>query len=161
MSKPVANLVFQAVLIVVLAIALYLSLGWPRETALFPQAVGAPILALTIISLGLDARRMLRGDGVADERAEEMTSDFNSPTFLAKALAIFAWLLGFGVAIWLVGFYLAAFSYLTCYLKLQARLSLAVCLLSSVLAVAMVFLLFRVFLEVEPYSGLLGRLLGF
>lgn len=154
MRKPVANLIFNFLLIVVLSTALYFSLDWPRETALFPQAVGVPILALSVISFGLEIHRLRRGRAVPEETKD--TGDaFADPALLAKAGAVFGWLVGFGVAIWILGFYPAAFAFFFLYIRLQAKLTMVASLSWSVLAIAAIFALFHLFLNVIPYNGMI------
>jgi putative tricarboxylic transport membrane protein len=160
MWKPIASLVFHGVLIVVLATALYFSLDWPPETALFPQAVGAPILALTIVSLGLQMHHLRRA-GIEAVNAElEADSEPADAEFLKKAAVEFAWLIGFGLAIWLIGFYPAAFLFLLLYLKAQAELGWGFSLLWSISAVAVVFVFFYLLLHLDPYGGLIVDLVN-
>jgi hypothetical protein len=160
MWKPVANLVFHGVLIAVLAAALFASLDWPRETALFPQAVGAPILALTIISFALQALH-LRSAGVEAVNAEiEAESEPADSAFLAKAAVEFAWLIGFAVSTWLIGFYPAAFLFLLLYLRVQAKLGWAKSLLWSISAIVVVFVVFHLLLRLDSYNGLIVELVS-
>jgi putative tricarboxylic transport membrane protein len=160
MWKPIASLVFHGALIVVLATALYFSLDWPPETALFPQAVGAPILALTIVSLGLQMLHLQR-TGIEVVNAElEADSEPADAEFLKRAAVEFAWLIGFGLAIWLIGFYPAAFLFLLLYLKVQAKLGWVASLIWSASAVAVVFGFFYFLLRLDPYGGLIADLLS-
>lgn len=160
MWKPVANLVFHVVLIVVLALALYASLDWPRETALFPQAVGVPVLALTMISFGLEFYRVRRERLQTAPAAAASESDGEDSVFFAKATASFGWLIGFGVAIWLLGFYLAALAYLFLYVRLQAKMTVAASAFAAIAAVAVVYGFFSLLLHIEPYHGLVEDLIG-
>jgi hypothetical protein len=160
MWKPIANLVFHGVLIVVLATALYFSLDWPRETSLFPQAVGAPTLALTVISLGMQVFRLQRVGTAAMNAELEAESEPADAEFLKKAAVEFAWLIGFGLAIWLIGFYPAAFLFLLLYLKVQAGFGWGVGFLWSFSAVAVVFAFFYLLLRLDPYGGLVADLVN-
>jgi Tripartite tricarboxylate transporter TctB family len=157
MWKPIANLFFHVALIVALAFALYASLDWPRETALFPRAVGVPILVLTIVSFALELRRLQQA-GLVPERGAVEEADVEDAAFLRGAAIIFVWLIGFGFAIWILGFYMAAFVYLLLYIRIQAKLSLTRSLFWSIATVAVVFVFFSVLLHIEPYHGFLEDL---
>ena len=161
MWKPVANIVFNSFMIVILGVALYFSRNWPRETHLFPQAIGIPVLALAIISLGCEIYRMRWKPSPLDESSEETgEEDTTDPAFLAKAGIMFAWLVGFGVAIWVFGFYLAALAFLFLYIRLRADITTVGSLLWSVSTAALVALIFELLLGIELYRGLLWTLLS-
>jgi len=160
MWKPIANLAFHAVLIAVLATALYFSLDWPWESALFPQAVGAPILVLTLISFGLQVLHFQRaGIAVLNAEIEEETEPADAE-FLVKAAVEFAWLIGFGFAIWIAGFYPAAFLFLLFYLKIQANLAWVESVLWAISAVIIVYAIFHLLLRLDPYYGLIVELMS-
>ena len=160
MWKPVASLGFHVVLIVVLAGALILSLDWPSETALFPQAVGAPILALTLISFGFEIARFRRG-GAAPVTMELVEgTEAEDWAFLARAGVEFAWMVGFGLAIWVVGFYPASFLFLLLYLTIRAKLGIGKGLIWSASAIVAIFVIFYLLLRLDPYRGLIGDLMG-
>jgi hypothetical protein len=155
MWKETANIIFNAVVVLVLAAALYASFGWPRETALFPQTVGTLILVLACISLGREiyaARKRSPGERTDTPAPdEEGTEDLD---FFVKSVAMFAWLLGFGAGIWVLGFYGAAFFFLLLYIRLRAEITVLGSLMWAAGTVATIVLLFDVLLGVDLYRGL-------
>ncbi len=155
MWKETANIIFNAVVVLVLAAALYASLGWPRETALFPQTVGTLVLVLACVSLGREiyaARKRAPGERPeAPAPDEEGTEDLD---FFVKSVAMFAWLVGFGVGIWVLGFYGAAFVFLSLYIRFRAGITVPGSLMWAAGTVATIVLLFDVLLGVDLYRGL-------
>lgn len=78
----------------------------------------------------------------------------------AKAGAAFAWLMGFAVAIWVLGFYLAALVFVFLYMFYAGQIKFFTALGYAVAASLSVYVLFAVILKAELYPGLLGDLVG-
>ena len=155
MLKAAAQLTFNLLIIVGLSVALYFSQDWPKETALFPQAVGLPILILSIVSFGMALWRTRRGIPEPGE------GSFLDADVVRKAGIILAWLLGFAVAIWIVGFYLASFFFVFFYMKLQGKMNWITCFSYPTVYMILVFVLFDMVLHVNMYRGIVWGLLGF
>lgn len=151
MEKPVGNLVFTFVLIVVLAVGVFQSLYWPLETKLFPTAVGSIMLVLCMFLFGRDLRRLYAsGMPVSDP-----THDVVDPYPLKPALRILAWLFAFGFGIWVLGFYLAAFLFVSLFIKFQARMSMLASLAYGAVSAGGIYLVFVILLKQSAYPGLL------
>jgi len=156
MWKQVASIVFNVVIIIVLIAALYASVDWPRETALFPQVVGVSVLALTILSLGLELYQARKGSSGTDTGGKESDEEGTAgAAFLLKSARMYAWLLGFGAAIWVLGFYAAAFCFIFLYVRLRARDSMLAAFLWSSGTVATIIGVFELLLGVQLFRGLI------
>lgn len=155
--KVVAHLTFNFAIIVALSVALYFSQDWPKETALFPQAIGLPILALSIISFGLVLYRARRG---IEEPGESGETGFSDVNFVKKSGVILGWLLGFALAIWILGFFLAALFFVFFYMRIQGKMTWVTCFSYSSGYMIIVYVLFDVILHVEMYTGMVWGFLG-
>lgn len=80
--------------------ALWESRHFNVRAALFPWAIGFPVLALTIIQLGMDFFMVRSENG----RAVVMRGDLPAEVANRRTIAIFCWIIGFFAAIWLLGF---------------------------------------------------------
>lgn len=154
MLKVAAQLTFNFAIILGLSAALYFSQDWPKETALFPQAIGLPILILSILSFGLELYRVRRGHSVSGGES------FADVEFVRKSSVIMGWLIGFGLAIWTLGFYLAALFFVFFYMKLQGKMTWVTCLSYASIYMILVFTIFDLILHVGMYRGIIWGLLG-
>ena len=138
MTKPMANLGFTFVLILILVAALLLAREWPAETALFPRAVGLLMLSRAHAA-----------------EPDDMTTNQIDPTQLAGAATMFAWLIGFGVGIWVLGFYASAFCFVFFFVRVRAQDPIVTSLGWASAITAVVYLLFTVIIQQPPYDGLI------
>lgn len=118
---------FSLVLLAVAAFAIGLALRWPFKAALFPLAVGIPLGVLAAVQLALDVRG--RGEPAAGPAVDLAFAD-EVPAAVARrrAAALFAWIAGFIVVVFLIGFPAAVPVFMVSYLGFQSaagwRLSL-------------------------------------
>jgi len=92
---------------------------WPLKAALFPLAIGIPLVVLAGVQLVLD----LRGRGApAAGPAVDLHFGDDVPDAVARwrAATLFAWIVGFVVLVWLVGFPVAVPVFMVSYLSLQS-----------------------------------------
>jgi hypothetical protein len=118
-----AELLFCAFLVVVLAGALWVSLGWTQRAGLFPWVVLVPTLALAVWQLVEDARGKtpppvtVMGD---EGEAEELDAAVVAATMGRRGGAVVGWVLGFFAAIVLLGFAIGGGIASLLYLRLMA-----------------------------------------
>lgn len=100
--------------------ALYSTLDWPWQTALFPRLIGVPLFLLALIETALC---VLGPEGAREGHAVdfELTTDVDPATARRRTLAIETWIVGFFGLILLVGFPLAVPIFVFAYLKLAGR----------------------------------------
>jgi hypothetical protein len=117
----------------VAAYAVYASIGWPRRAALFPRVIGVPLffLALGEMLLSVCGRAETKEGYAVDF---EFTKGIEPTLARKRTLAIFLWVVGFFLAILLLGFPVAVPLFVFLYMKLAGgerwTLSLALTLFS-------------------------------
>jgi TctA family transporter len=147
---------FAAALVAVFAAALVASREFGLRAGLFPWAVCGPGLVLGLIQLARD----LRG------RREAPAGDAEAGPVLPPEVArrrtreICLWIVGFWVAIWLLGFSWATLAMTLLYLKVSARERWPLTLLLTAVASAFVHGLFERALSVPFPPGQLWVWLG-
>ena len=130
---------FSAALAAVAAYAVVTALRWPPKAALFPLAMGIPLLVLALAQTAVDWR--------TPSRAED------APPDTYAALAILGWMAGFIALVFLLGFPLAVPLFIFGYLTIAGR---EPWLLSGALALAAwgaFYLLFEKLLHLPFDSG--------
>ena len=150
--------VFSALIVVLFAWALWQSRDFGMRAGLFPWAVCIPGLLLGLGQLARDV--MGRRDPVAAEMDAAAGPDVPAAVAARRTVEICLWILGFWMAIWLVGFSLATLVMTLLYLKVAARERWRMTLLLTALAVAFVYGLFEKGLAVPFPSGQLFVWLG-
>jgi len=146
--------VFTSMWIIALAVALYVSRNWNPTTALFPHAVGFPVLALLVVILVVDIRkgRRRKEKGEAEDR-EFLTKNRWMTLYLG-------WLVGFALLIWAIGMVYSIPIYLFSYMTIQGKYGWLKSGLYAVGATAFVFLLFQYAFRVSWPQGELLVMLG-
>jgi putative tricarboxylic transport membrane protein len=110
------RVLFTVCVIILLALALWQSRNFGFRAGLFPWVIGTPTLVLTLFQLAKDltGRRKVSAPhfeaGAAFEVAPEVAN--------RRTWAIIGWIVGFFIAIWLLGFSIAVPLTLVLYLKL-------------------------------------------
>jgi hypothetical protein len=118
--KRIMQYGFTSLLIIAVAIGLYESRKWNATTALFPQAVGFPMLALLVAILAADIKQGRRRkekeetDGKGDRKYSAATG---------LTLLYLAWLAGFIVVAWAIGLVYSIPIYIFTYMKIQGKYS--------------------------------------
>ena len=146
--------VFTSLWIIALAFALYVSRNWNPTTALFPHAVGFPILALLVVILVVDIRKGRRRKEKGEAEDKEF---FTKNRWMTLYLG---WLVGFALLIWAIGMVYSIPIYLFSYMTLQGKYGWLKSGLYAVGATAFVFVLFRYAFSVAWPEGALLSLLG-
>jgi hypothetical protein len=146
--------VFTSMWIIALAVALYVSRNWNPTTALFPHAVGFPVLALLVVILVVDIRkgRRRKEKGEAEDR-EFLTKNRWMTLYLG-------WLVGFALLIWAIGMVYSIPIYLFSYMTIQGKYGWLKSGLYAAGATAFVFLLFQYAFRVSWPQGELLVMLG-
>jgi tripartite tricarboxylate transporter TctB family protein len=141
-SRDRAEVVFTALLLVVIGLAVWTAQAWGIRARLFPWAIGIPLLVLlSALLVTLVARQVraasAKSAGLAGQLAAteapvvepSAEAGGGGPTAEAGAeararrrgLVLVGWLLGFLAAIWLLGFPVGGTLGTLAYLKLAAR----------------------------------------
>jgi len=125
------------------------------DAKLIPMVVSAGGFVLAAIGVSREIWcRHASGVTTDTEEAQE-----KSKSLLRRYLYKGAWLVGFGVAIYLVGFLAAIPLFTISYLKLHGRTWLASVTMAAVMPIVLYVLLTHL-LGVDLYPGLISKLLG-
>jgi hypothetical protein len=141
---------FAAIVVLLLALALWQSRNFGPRAGLFPWVIGTPTVVLALIQLAKDLKRHkkpsaahLGGIEVPPEVARRRT------------LVIIGWTVGFFLAIWLLGFAVAVPLTMLLYLKLAGQEKWPMTLIVTSLTWAFFYGLFQRSLNVPFPDGLL------
>ncbi len=145
---------FTLLWIIALAIGLYVSRNWNSTTALFPHAVGFPILALLVVILVVDIRKGRR------QKEEEEAEDREFLTKNRWMLLYLGWLVGFALLIWAIGMVYSIPIYIFSYMTIQGKYRWLKSGIYAAAATALVFILFQYAFRVAWPEGELFVLLG-
>jgi hypothetical protein len=128
---------FTSLWIIAVAVALYGSRNWNYTTALFPHAVGFPILALLVVILAVDIRKGRR------RKEKGATEDKEFLTKNRWMILYLGWLVGFAFLIWAIGMVYSIPIYLFSYMTIQGKYSWLKSGIYAAAATALVFILFQ------------------
>jgi hypothetical protein len=99
--------IFSLALAALAAFAVYTALQWPSKAALFPLAIGIPLLLLALAQTVIELR--------------ESQPAGTSPGGGRRTLAMFAWMASFIVLVLLIGFPATVPVFVFFYLMLESR----------------------------------------
>jgi TctA family transporter len=137
------DIVFTSSIVIVLALAFWQSKDFGIRAGLFPWTIGIPMLMLAFTQLVLElagkVKRTAGGDSTAELSREEVQK---------RTISIIGWILGFLVAIWLLGFSLAVPVTTLLYLKFTGGEKWPIALLVSFLSWALFYGLFEYSLHI-------------
>ncbi|HWO40749.1 MAG TPA: tripartite tricarboxylate transporter permease, partial [Candidatus Eisenbacteria bacterium] len=109
---------FSFGMIVTFAMALWTALGWPPRARVFPFAIFGPVLLLAIVNFIKDLRRQPWVETMKQTIAE---SNLDEASFRKRTREILVWILGFFIALWLLGFPFGIPLATFLYLKVASR----------------------------------------
>ena len=151
--------VFALALVMVLAIALWESRKFNFRAGLFPWAIGFPLLGLSLLQFA----REITGRAGAPSRRRQSDEDPEVPAEVVsrRTRNMFAWIILYFLAIWLLGFSIGGA--LCCFfqLKFASREKWLITLVLTAGIWAFIYLLFDRTLHVPFPAGYLFEVLGF
>ena len=150
------RVLFSGAVALLAAWAVAQTVGWPIKTALYPRAVGIPLLILAAVETLLCLREKEEtGAGGAMDVA--LSEDVPSDVAKRRTVAVIAWMGGFYLAVILLGFPLAIPLFVFAYLRGQAKEVWFLSALLSGLAWLGFYLLFVRLLHTPFADGLLWQ----
>ncbi len=154
--KSKMGIYFLLVIIVLMLAVFTISASYQYLTAkLLPMTLSGSILVLAVVAVVRDIRgkktALAETDAVHAKRAEGF-----SRRYLVEA----GWIVGFALAIFLLGFMIAIPLFIISYLKAHGRRWLTAIVMAAVMTVVS-YGIFGYFLEIRLYPGLILQLLGF
>jgi hypothetical protein len=126
--------------------------GWPTKAALFPLAIGIPLICLAAVE---GAWTLLRAEEPATDAMDFQVSAKGHGT--RRAGIAVAWMLGFFAAIVLLGFPIAVPLFVFLYLRLQGGEGWVLCIVMTLVVWGIFYGLFDRLLHLPfPAGWLLG-----
>ncbi|HTM08053.1 MAG TPA: tripartite tricarboxylate transporter TctB family protein [Verrucomicrobiae bacterium] len=116
----------QAFLSIVLAVFfivfVYQAKDWRLQARLYPWAIGIPMLILAVIQVILDLKGIGPKQTASDAPVDVQLAARTDPALARRrTINIFSWIIGYLVAVWLLGFAYCVPLIVFLYLKLQSR----------------------------------------
>ena len=146
---------FNLVVVVILAAAVIMAMGYNRQARLMPLLIGIPILILAIVHTMLEFR-----DHIPAEKEVKISEKPYSPdgrgterSEFAKEVAISLWILGLFVSIYLFGHLITTLFYTFLALKIRARFSWKISLGVAIGSWAFIYFMLVKLLQASLYDG--------
>jgi hypothetical protein len=118
--KP--QVILSIILVAFFAVFAYTAKDWRLQARLYPWAVGIPMLVLALVQLVLDLRGIEPTKRHDDAPVDVQFAARADPVVARRrTLNIFSWIVGYIVAIWLIGFSYSVPLVVFLYLKVQSR----------------------------------------
>jgi hypothetical protein len=108
---------FSLAIVVFFALALWNAWSWPSRARIFPMAFFIPVLTLALVNFVKELRHPQK-KAITDVRA---SSAINAALVRRRSVSIIAWILGFFLAIWWLGFLLGFPLAIFLFLKVASR----------------------------------------
>jgi hypothetical protein len=156
--RPAALFSFCA--LVFFCVFVYMAQEWRMQARLYPWAIGIPMLVLAIVQVILDLKGVTAKQSDATPMDYQFTKDVDPVTAKKRAITMFAWLVGFFFAIWLLGFPIAIAMMMFTYLKFQGGESWVLSIALTVVAWLFFHGLFVRLLHLPFPDGLIMTWLG-
>lgn len=152
-SVPVSisELMFSSSVIALMAWALWEARDWGFRPSLFPWTIGFPGLALGAVQLLLELRGFLKARSLGLPRR---ASDEAVALAMKRTASISTWIVGYFLAIWLLGFSLAIPLTTLLYLKMAGKERWPTVIVATLLAWASFYALFDYALHIPFPEGL-------
>jgi putative tricarboxylic transport membrane protein len=157
--KSKGHIVFSVFLILVGGYVIYSASQWSFKTGFFPLAVAIPLVILALLHLVLQlfgAPETAGGPAVEAEFSNEVAPEVAR----RRVVAIFSWIAGFILLVYLVGFPLAVPLFIFLYLKLQSRESWFFSVALTGIAWGCFYMLFQRVVQLQFEDGLIQTWLG-
>jgi hypothetical protein len=124
----------------------YYAQEWRLQARLYPWAIGFPMVLLAFIQVILDLKGYKAkepSDGAPPVRMDfQFTKEIDARTSRNRALIMFAWLFGFFLLIWLLGFNIGIPVMVFSYLKFQSNESWKLSIIMTAIAFVFFYALF-------------------
>ena len=154
MPSKHASLTLAVVIMLSSGYGIFAATAWPWKAALFPLAIGAPLFCLAA------TEALWALFGAPEPQPVEQAETALAAGAQRRILAAAAWMIGFFLAIMLLGFPIAVPLFLFLYLKLQGGEGWVVSIVVTVVVAAVFYGLFDALLHLPFPSGWLLSWLG-
>lgn len=150
---------FSLLLMAVAAYAIISAQHWSFKAALFPLAIAIPLFVLAGTQLILE---LFGGQEITSGPTVELefSSDVDPAVARKRVAAILAWIAGFILLVFLVGFPIAVPVFIFSFLSLQSRVGWRLSLALTAIAWAIFYFLFQWLLNVQFEAGAIQSWIG-
>jgi tripartite tricarboxylate transporter TctB family protein len=153
------RILYCVFLLSVAGYAIYQASGWSFKTALFPLAVSIPLLALVTTHLvQMIFGKEDTGSGAAID--VEFSSDVPPEVERRRVLGTFAWIVGFIISVYLIGFPLTVPLFMFTYLKFQSDVGWLSTIVATAITWGCFYGLFQWLVHIQFEDGAIQTLLG-
>jgi TRAP-type C4-dicarboxylate transport system permease small subunit len=153
------RVLFCVFLIALASYAIYAASGWSFKTGFFPLAVSIPLLVIVVIQLFHEISG--KKDAAAGAAIDlEFSSDVPPEVARRRVLTTFAWIVGFIVSVYLIGFPLTVPLFIFTYLWFQSEVSWARSLALTAITWLFFHGLFERVVHIQFGSGAIQTWLG-
>jgi hypothetical protein len=150
---------FSLFLILISAYVIYSASYWSFKTGFFPLAVAIPLLIVSATHLLMEffgSEEKARGPSVEAEFSNEVAPEVAR----RRAAAIFSWIAGFILLVFLVGFPLSVPVFIFLYLKLQSQVSWVRTLVLTAVTWGFFYVVFQRLVLLQFEDGIIQTWLG-
>ena len=153
------RILFCVFLMAVAASAIYMALEWPFKAALFPLSVSIPLLILAstqFVQLFLGKEETIESAAVD----LEFTSDVPPEIERRRVITAFAWIVGFILSVYLIGFPPTVPLFICFYLRFESGVGLLPTVAATAITWAMFYALFQKLVHLQFEQGAIQAWLG-
>ena len=157
--KRRGHLYFSAFLLLIAGFAILSGSQWSFKTGFFPLAVAIPLFILTLVHAYMEffgRPESSKGPAVEADFSGEVPPEVAA----RRALAIFCWIAGFILFVYLIGFPWTVPLFIFCYLKFQSHASWFSSLVLAALTWCGFYLLFQRLVHIQFEAGAIQVWLG-
>ena len=168
------RILFSSLFVVLFAILIVTALGYNPKARTFPLIVAIPVFIGAIANWVVDFRAVQRGEKPKKEKAEpkapvaetavgepvKKKEKLSGAEKRKRELIGIAWLIGYVIAIVLIGFPIATIGYLVAFIRFYNHESWKLTIVYTVLLWAFIWIAFVFFLKSTLYPGLIFDWLG-
>ena len=157
--KSKANLFFSLFLILIASFVIYSAWHWTFKARFFPLVLAIPLIILALTHLFLEffgAPEKAGGPAVEAEFSNDVPPDVAR----RRVIAVFSWIAGFIVAVYLFGFPVAVPLFVFSYLKVQSDVGWAQSVTLTALTWGFFYGLFQRLLSLQFEDGVIQTWMG-
>jgi len=155
------QLLLAIILVVFFALFVYTAKDWRLQARLYPWAIGIPMLVLALVQVVLDLKGFVAKPGRTDAPVDVRFAERADPALARRrAINMFAWIVGYIIAIWLIGYFYSVPLLVFLYLKVQSRESWPISIALTAAAWLLFWGLFERLLRLPFPQGQLFAWLG-
>ena len=158
--RPAA--LFSIIVLIFFCVFVYEAKEWRMQARLYPFAIGIPMLIFAIVQVILDLKgvKAKQSSDGAPMDFQFQQNDVPADVVRKRTITMFAWMFGFFMAIWLLGYVVAIPLMVFSYLKFQSNESWRLSVTLTVIAFVFFYSLFVKLLTLPFPDGAVQTMLG-